>query len=511
MRGGGVFRECPIYGIILCILHEFSLSFIVGPYKLLIEKDEEWDLVVLGAGSAGYVGAVRASELGMKVLVLDPGELGGTCLHQGCIPTKVLLEVGGRLRVCDEGSDTGVSYARPVLDAGRLNAFRKSTVDRLSRGIALLFKNHGVTYRKAKGRLDGPGIVLQEGEGPVRLRARNILLATGSMPRLLPAIPFDGSLVLSSTDLLRRESFAGRFAIVGGGAIGCEFAEILSAFGCETHLFEREPRLLPTEDPELGAALEKELSQKSVSIKTGVGRLLFERKKQDGQETAFLSGQTDNGEFSLTVDCVLVAVGRSPVTESLGLETVGLFPGTGGFLSVSPCGETAVPGVYAAGDLAGGLLLAHKASRQAVIAVESMAGRSPSPYDPTRIPRVVYTHPEVVSIGLTREEAEREGRSVREGRFPLLANGRSLTMGQRRGFIKNVIEEGTERVLGMHGIGPHLSEMMGGMALAMGLSDGLSRLAETVFPHPTVSEALHEAILDGMAAGEKPSSPGKRG
>ena len=473
---------------------------------MIIENDEEWDLVVIGAGSAGYVGAIRAAEIGMKVLVLDPGELGGTCLHQGCIPTKVLLEAGGRLRMGDEGQETGIAYPRPTLDAVRLSAFRKTTVDRLFRGIGFLFKKHGVTYRKSRGRLDGPGYVLEEGESPVRHRAKNVLLATGSRPRSLPSLPFDGTLVLSSTDLLRREVFEGRFAIVGGGAIGCEFAEILSAFGCETTILEQESRLLPTEDPELGVALEKELSQKSVAIRTGVEDLSLVRQPGEGQGKASLSGRSGNDAFSLNVDAVLVAVGRSPVTENLGLDSVGLSPGPGGFLDVDPLGKTKVPGIYAAGDLVGGLLLAHKASRQAVIAVDAMAGRAPSSYDPMLIPRVVYTHPEVVSIGLTREEAEKKGYSPREGKFPLLANGRSLSMGQRRGFIKVVVEERSTRVLGMHGIGPHLSEMMAGVALAMGLPDGLFRLSETVFPHPTVSEALHEAVLDGLLAIEPPSS-----
>lgn len=478
---------------------------------MLIENSEKWDLVVIGAGSAGYVGAVRAAEIGMKVLVLDPGDIGGTCLHQGCIPTKILLEIGGRLRVGSEGGETGVSCAPPVLDAGRMNAFRKGTVDRLFRGIALLFKNHGVTYRKVLGRLDGPGHVLQEGESPVRLRAKNVLLATGSKPRELSSIPFDGSLVLSSTDLLRRESFGGRFAIVGGGAIGCEFAEILASFGCDTHLLEREARLLPTEDPELGLAMERELSQKSVSIKTGVEGLSFVRQSDGGKDIALLSGRAGNEEVTLSVDSLLVAIGRTPVTNGLGLESVGLSPGPGGYLDVGPYGETKVPGIFAAGDLTGGLLLAHKASRQAVIAVEAMAGLSPSAYDPMVIPRVVYTHPEVVSVGLTLEEAKREGRSVREGRFPLLANGRSLTMGHRRGFVKVVFDEERKKVLGMHGIGPHLSEMMGGMSLAMGLPDGASRLAETAFPHPTVSESLHEAVLEGLTLKRENSPLEKRG
>jgi len=464
---------------------------------LLIDSSEEWDLVVIGAGSAGYVGAVRAAELGMRVLVLDPGELGGTCLHQGCIPTKALLEIAGRLRMGTESAPSGVTFSRPEIDPDRMRSFRSSTVDRLARGIASLFKTHGVTYRKERGRLDGPGRVLQEGAVPLSLKAKNILLATGSRPRELPGLPFDGLTVLSSNDLLRRESYSGRVAIVGGGAIGCEFAEILSSFGCETHLFERESRLLPTEDPELGPALERELSSHGVSVRTGVTGIGKSPQEEAGKSGCLIEGQSAAGEFSLVVDQILVAIGRVPVTEGLGLDTVGLSPGAGGFLSAGARGETGIPGLYAAGDLAGGLLLAHKASRQGVVSVEAMAGLSPAPCDPLRVPRVVYTHPEVVSIGLSREEAEKAGLACREGRFPLLANGRSLTMGQRRGFIKVLSDPGTGAILGMHGIGPHLSEMMGGIALAMGVPEGLFRLGETVFPHPTVSEAIHEAVLAG--------------
>lgn len=464
---------------------------------MLIDSYEEWDLVVIGAGSAGYVGAVRAAELGMRVLVLDPGDLGGTCLHQGCIPTKALLEIAGRLRLGMESDPSGVTFSRPEIDPDRMRSFRTSTVDRLARGIASLFKTHGVTYRKARGRLEGPGRVLQEGAVPLSLKAKNILLATGSRPKELPGLPFDGHTVLSSSDLLRQNSYSGRFAIIGGGAIGCEFAEILSAFGCETFLFERESRLLPTEDRDLGPALERELVSHGVSVRTGVSRIGQSLEKETGRSGCLIEGHSAAGEFSVTVDKVLVAIGRVPVTDGLGLDTVGLSPGAGGYLSVGVRGETGILGLYVAGDLAGGLLLAHKASRQAVVAVEAMAGLSPAPCDPLRVPRVVYTHPEVVSIGLSREEAEKRGLSCREGRFPLLANGRSLTMGQRRGFVKVLSDPGTGAILGMHGIGPHLSEMMGGIALAMGVPEGLFRLAETVFPHPTVSEAIHEAILAG--------------
>ncbi len=451
------------------------------------------DLVVLGAGSAGYVGAIRAAQLGMRVTILDPAPVGGTCLHDGCIPTKALLEVSGFLRSLSDAERFGVSVPSPSRNPEKLSSYRSAIIDRLTRGIEFLFKKHCITHIRARGTLLSPGLVRVMEDPPRELRTRFVLLATGSRPRPLPGLPFDGRRILSSTDLLRLGEFDGRIAIVGGGAIGCEFADILSAFGSSVLLLERESRLLPLEDPEVGEVLSREFSGMGIDVRTGTTSLSA-LKDSSG---LYLEFRDDKGrQEDVQTEAVLVAIGREPVLEGLGLENVGLSPGKGGFLPVGPLGETAVPGIYAAGDMVGGFLLAHKASHEAVIAVEAMAGGDPRPLDPSLVPRVVYTHPEAVSIGLTREEAEARGLSVAEGRFPLMANGRSLIEGNRRGFFKVLSEKETGRILGFHGIGPHASEMIGAVAAAMGSKDGTRQIAEGIFPHPTVSEAIHESFLD---------------
>ncbi|MCL4486411.1 MAG: dihydrolipoyl dehydrogenase [Nitrospirae bacterium] len=451
------------------------------------------DLVILGAGSAGYVGAIRAAQLGMRVTILDPSPVGGTCLHDGCIPTKALLEVSGFLRSLAESARFGVSVSSSLPDPDKLSTFRSGIIDRLTRGIEFLFKKHGITHIRAKGTLVAPGIVRILDGTPREIRGRFVLLSTGSRPRPLPGLAFDGRQILSSTDLLRRSRFDGRVAIVGGGAIGCEFADILSAFGSRVFLLEKEPRILPLEDTELGEALARELSGMGVEVRTGVSSLTVVPGASD---VSIRFGDGGGREEDVRVDAVLVAIGREPVTEGLGLENLGLATGKGGFLPLDPFGETSVRGLYAAGDLAGGYLLAHKASHEAIVAVEAMAGRNPRSLDPALVPRVVYTHPEVVSIGLTKAQAEREGVSVVEGRFPLMANGRSLIEGNRRGFFKVLSDRETGRLVGFHGIGPHVSEMVATVAVAMAGKEGASQIMDGIFPHPTVSEALHEAFLD---------------
>ena len=459
----------------------------------MLSMSADTDLVVLGAGSAGYVGAIRAAQLGMRVTVLDPAPVGGTCLHDGCIPTKALLEVSGFLRSLGEAERFGISVPPPTRNPEKLGLYRSAIIDRLTRGIEFLFKKHGITHVRAKGTLMAPGLVRIVDGTSREIRTRHVLLATGSRPRPLPGLPFDGRRILSSTDMLRLGGFDGRIAIVGGGAIGCEFADILSAFGSRVLLLERESRLLPLEDPEVGDVLAREFSGMGIEVRTGVTSLSI---IQDSSPLSLVFMDGKGRQEEAQTEAVLVAIGREPVLEGIGLENVGLLPGKGGFLPVSPQGETAVPGIYAAGDLVGGLLLAHKASHEAIIAIEAMAGKNPCPLDPSQVPRVVYTHPEAVSIGLTREEAEGRGHSVSEGRFPLMANGRSLIEGNRKGFFKVLSDRDTGRILGFHGIGPHSSEMIGAVASAMGDKEGAQRLMEGIFPHPTVSEAIHEAFLD---------------
>ncbi len=453
----------------------------------------EFDLVILGAGSAGYVGAIRAAQLGMKVLVLDPEPPGGTCLHNGCIPTKALLEVSGFLRSLNEAERFGVSVPSFTIDKEKLFSFRGGIHDRLTRGIESLFKKHGILHLRSRGALCGPGLVRTLEENSQEFRTRFVLLATGSRPRSLPGVPFDGHRIVSSTDLLAIKEFGGRLAIVGGGAIGCEFADILSSFGSNVLLLERESRLLPSEDRELGMVLEKEISGMGVEVRTGILALSI---SPDPSGVSISFGNPGGKKEEARVERVLVAIGRAPVSEGLGLESVGLSHGKGENLTVGPRGETEAPGVYVAGDLAGSYQLAHKASHEAVVAVETMAGLDPRPLDPHLVPRVVYTHPEVVSIGWVKEEAEQQGFSISEGRFPLMANGRSLIEGNRRGFFKVISDRASGRILGFHGIGPHVSEMIATVAAAMAGKEGVKAVSEAIFPHPSVSEAIHEAFLD---------------
>jgi dihydrolipoamide dehydrogenase len=460
----------------------------------MVNPEYEYDLVIFGGGSAGYVGAIRAAQLGMKVLVLDPEPLGGTCLHEGCIPTKALLEVTGFLKSVEESVRFGVTIPSWSVDPEKMSMFRHGIVDRLTRGIEFLFKKNRITRVSARGLLVAPHRVRILEETEREVRTRFILLATGSRPRSLPGLPFDHVKVVDSSDLLKHPVYSGRIAIIGGGAIGVEFADILESFGVSVTVLERESRLLPQEDSEVADILEKELSARGVTIITGVSGLTAQRGDGD-TEVVLEYGEPDHRRTE-RVDCVLVAIGREPVTEGMGLETVGILPGPEGFLKVGPDGQTMVPDIYAAGDVAGGLLLAHKASHEAIICVESMAGQNPAPLDGRTIPRVVYTHPEVVSMGLTREQAEESGYEVREGRFPLLGNGRSLILGSRRGLFKVLSDKKTGRILGFHGIGPHVSEMIAMISIVMPESDGADLLSRAVFPHPSVSEALHEAFLD---------------
>lgn len=488
------FRERTIGHI---FSREQDWPFIMEKWTMENPENEgpwDFDLVILGGGSAGYVGAIRAAQLGMTVLVLDPGLLGGTCLHEGCIPTKALLEVSGFLKGMEESGRFGVTVPSRTLDPEKMTAFRTGIVDRLTRGIEFLFKKNRITYLPFLGLLLDPHTV-RIMEDPVReIRARFILLATGSKPRPFPGVPFDHDKVMDSTDLLNRPSYSGRIAIVGGGAIGCEFADILESFGVTVTVIEKESRLLPQEDSEVAEVLSKELQSRGVTVYTGVSDLRIKTNENNPEvNLEFVEG---GHQRTLSVDRVLVGIGRVPVTEGLGLDAVGILPGPGGFLKVGPDNQTAVPGIYAAGDLTGGLLLAHKASHEAIIAVESMAGKKPLPLDSRTIPRVVYTHPEIVSMGLTREQAVAEGFEVREGRFPLLGNGRSLILGSRRGFFKALSDMKTGRILGFHGIGPHVSEMIAMISVVMPETDGAELISRAVFPHPTVSEALHEAFLD---------------
>ncbi len=466
-----------------------------SPERKNVERT--FDLVVLGGGPAGYVGAIRGAQLGMRVCLVEEKKVGGTCLHEGCVPTKVLLEVAGFLEEVARSREFGVSLPPPAIDAEILARHRNSIVNRLYLGIQALLKKNRIEVHAGRGVLADPSTVevRESPEAPSRLLSgKNILVATGSRPRPWPGLPFDHVSVLDSTDAIGFLSSGKKVGIIGGGVVGVEFSDLFQSLGGEVTLFEKADHLVPLEDPELLEILRKEYERRGMAVFTSCD--LSRLAPEAGGVRVFFAREKE--ERSLWFDAVLVAIGRLPNLDALNVDRLGLPLAPGGFLKVDSRQWTGVGGIHAAGDVTGGMMLAHAASHQAVVAVERMAGKNPEPSDPLRIPRVVYSHPEVASVGITAGDAQRQGLSVREGRFPLMANGRSLIHGERRGMIKIASCPESGKILGFQGIGAGVSELVAMGALAMSLPDGLGVLTGTVFPHPTVSEAVWEAAEDVM-------------
>ncbi|MCL4460094.1 MAG: dihydrolipoyl dehydrogenase [Nitrospirae bacterium] len=453
--------------------------------------DELFDLVVLGGGPAGYVGAIRAARLGMRVALVESGKVGGTCLHEGCIPTKVLLEAAGFVSQAARSDGFGVSVGTPVVNWTVLSRHRETVVNRLFLGVQALLRKNRIALFSGTGRLVSPEEIHVSGEEERRIRTRHVLVATGSCPRPWPGLPFDRARVLDSTDALALAPSGNRIGIVGGGVVGVEFADIFQSFGAQVTLLEKEDQLVPSEDPDLLAILRKEYERRGMDVRTGssIGKI---EVLQDGVKVACVRGALSE---ELIFDRVLIAIGREARLPAFGDKLSGL-PVDRGFLKVDRFGWTGVSGIFAAGDVTGGLMLAHAASHQAIVAVEKMAGKNPAPFDPLRVPRVVYSHPEVVSVGISAREARLSGIPVRQGEYPLLGNGRSLIHGEKRGVVRVFGDPDSGRVLGLSGVGTGLSELVSLGSLAMEIPHGLGALQGTVIAHPTVGEALWEAAMD---------------
>lgn len=456
-----------------------------------------YDLVIVGGGPAGYVGAIRAAQLGMRVALVEEKKVGGTCLHEGCIPTKVLLEIAEFLTRSRRAEEFGVHAEPAVPDPDGVARHRGAIVDRLYQGVQGLLKKNRVEIFAGQGSLRDAGSVFVRNAdgaamGTTLLEGRNILLATGSRPRQWPGLPFGEGPVLDSTSALSFDPRGKKVGILGGGVVGVEFADIFRSFGGEVSVLELAEHLIPSEDPEIADLLRKEYERRGIEVLTGC-RIALAERVPDG---ICIHSVRAGAEDVRTFDAVLVSIGRVPNTEGLGLDQVSLERTAGGFLGVDEFQRTATVGIYAAGDLTGGPMLAHYASHQAIVAVEHIAGRKPVPVDPTHVPRVIYSHPEIASVGVTLREAQEKGIEAKEGRFPLLGNGRSLIHGERRGIVKIVADPQTGRMLGFQGIGPGMSELIPLLASEMGDRTGIFGLLDTVFPHPTVSEAIWEAGAD---------------
>ncbi len=451
----------------------------------------DYEVIVIGAGPGGYVAAIRLGQLGRKTLVIEKQYVGGVCLNVGCIPTKALIHAAHlRTQVAHARKSMGLHLQDQGVDLDTLRRWKNGIVNRLVKGVQTLWKANGVEWVQGTARLVDPHtveVVLAGGEIQ-RYTTRFLILATGSRPVNLPGFEFDGKEVWSSNEAVAVPRVPERLLVLGAGAIGLEFAYVYRHLGSEVTVLELMPQILPGTDSEMARELTKALKRQGIQIFTRTRATRLEKGAQGLRVQAEVEGNTRTFE----ADVLLVAVGRRPNTEGMGLESVGLQPNERGFLPVNAQRQTAVPHIYAIGDLAGPPLLAHKASREGIVAAEAIAGLT-TEYDVRAMPSVVYTEPQLASVGLTEEEARQRFGEVRVGRFPFLANGRALTYGESTGFAKVLAHPETDEVLGVHILGPEASSLIGEAALAIEMAATAEDVGLTVHPHPTLSEVLMEA------------------
>lgn len=464
-----------------------------------------FDVVVLGGGTGGYVAAVRGAQLGLKVALVEKEKVGGTCLHRGCIPTKAYLRSAELLNTFRQSKEYGIKADGVELEFGGVFARKEKIVGNLHKGVQGLLKKNGVTVFQGAGALVPPSIfspnglvsVMVGGEQEL-LEFNKVIIATGSRPKTM-GIPVDGTHVMTSDEALTRESLPQSVVIIGGGVIGMEWASLYADFGVEVTVLEFLPRILPTEDEEVAAELHKLMSRRKIQIVTGAAVLPDSVKVVDGQVA--LEARVGEEQRSFRAEALLIAVGREPVTQGFGLENrEKLTYGKGGFIEVDGCGQTGDPGLFAIGDVAGGGL-AHVASHQGIIAMERIAGLDPHPFGVHKVPRCVYTRPEVAGVGYTEAQARELGYEVKVGKFPWRGIGKALVHGSIDGFAKIVADAKTNDVLGVHLIGPEVTNLISEAGLAMVLNASAWEIGQTIHPHPTLSEIFGEAALavDGRA------------
>ncbi|GAB4405631.1 MAG: dihydrolipoyl dehydrogenase [Thermodesulfovibrionales bacterium] len=447
--------------------------------------------LILGGGPAGYVAAIKAAQLGAQVTVIEDTEVGGTCLNRGCIPTKALLastEALHRARsLADYGIDLDGSLSPNLF---RIMERKNKVVSTQVKGIRALFKSWGVNLVEGKGILLSPERVEVEERNGARsiVEADRIIIATGSRPAQIPVFPFDGERILSSDDALNIKEIPKSMLIVGAGVIGCEFACIFNELGTDVTMVEMLPRAVSTEDAEISELLERELKKKRIKLLTGVSVAKVEGRA-DGLH-AFLS---DGKE--LVAERVLVSIGRTLNSENIGLEAVGIKKGNRGEVIVNERMETNIKGIYAAGDVIGGMLLAHVASKEGIVAASNACERDMS-IDYSVVPAAIFTSPEIASVGLREHQAVEKGLNIITGHFQFRALGKAHAMGEITGLIKIIADAKTERIIGGHIIGPHASDLIHEVALAMRAGLKVKEIAETIHAHPTLSEGIMEASED---------------
>ena len=462
--------------------------------------DTSFDIIIIGSGPGGYVAAIRAAQLGFKTAIVEKSYLGGICLNWGCIPTKALLRSAEIYHYMQHAKDYGLSAEKVSFDPKAVVQRSRGVSKRLNDGVGFLMKKNKVTVIWGEAVIDAPGKITVKASkteapkgalGADTYQAKHIILATGARPRVLPGLEPDKKLIWTYFEAMVPERMPKSLLVVGAGAIGIEFASFYRTFGAEVTVVEILPQILPAEDAEISAFARKQFEKQGIKILTDTKVAKLDKKADS--VTATIEGK--GGTQALTVERVISAVGVVGNIENLGLEKVGVKTERGGIV-VDALNRTNVPGIYAIGDVAGPPLLAHKAEHEGVICVEAIKGLNPHPMDKRLIPGCTYCSPQIASVGLTEQAAKEKKLEVRVGRFPFVGNGKAIALGEDQGLVKVIFDKKTGALLGAHMVGAEVTELIQGYVVAMNLETTEEELIHTVFPHPTLSEMMKEAVLD---------------
>ncbi|CAH0355943.1 dihydrolipoyl dehydrogenase [Sphingobium sp. CECT 9361] len=454
---------------------------------------DQFDLIVLGSGPGGYVAAIRASQLGLKTAIVERESLGGICLNWGCIPTKALLRSSEIYHYMQQADKYGLSVEKPAFDIEKVVARSRGVAKQLNQGVTGLMKKNKITVYFGDGKLTGKGTLSVTKDGKATdLAAKNIIIATGARARDLPFAKADGKRIWTYRHAMVPPEMPTKLLVIGSGAIGIEFASFYNDMGAKVTVVEMLDRILPVEDADVSDFMMKNLTKQGMDIRASTGvQKITDTGKGISAEIKDKDGKVTTEEFSH----VIVAVGIVPNNEGIGLEQLKIAKDQRGHIEADEFCRTNVEGIYAIGDITGAPWLAHKASHEAIIAVEHLSGGHPHAMDKLNIPGCTYCHPQVASVGLTEAKAKEAGYKVKVGKFPFIGNGKAIALGETDGFVKTVFDEATGELLGAHMVGAEVTEMIQGYVIGKTLETTEAELMETVFPHPTISESMHESVL----------------
>jgi dihydrolipoamide dehydrogenase len=462
---------------------------------------ESFDVIIIGSGPGGYVTAIRAAQLGFKTAIVERSWLGGICLNWGCIPTKALLRSAEIYHYMEHAKDYGLSAEKVSYDAGAVVKRSRAVSKRLNDGVGFLMKKNKITVIWGEATIDAPGKITVKASkteapkgalGPGTYEAKHIIIATGARPRVLPGLEPDQKLVWTYFEAMVPEQMPKSLLVVGSGAIGIEFASFFRTFGTEVTVVEVLPQILPVEDAEIAGLARKALEKQGIKFLTSAKVTKLDKKADSVTATI---EDAKGATQTITVERVISAVGVVGNTENLGLEKLGVKVERGTIVT-DGYSRTNVPGIYAIGDVAGPPMLAHKAEHEGEICIEAIKGLKPHPLDKLMIPGCTYCSPQVASVGLTEAAAKEKKFDIRVGRFPFVGNGKAIALGEDQGLIKVIFDKATGRLIGAHMVGAEVTELIQGYVIAMNLETTEEELMHTVFPHPTLSEMMGEAVLD---------------